>query len=180
MDLATGIKDRRSIRKFQDRPVDRNLIRDIVDLAAYAPSWKNTQTTRYLVVEDREKIQAIAEKGTMGFAFNAQTLSGAPVLVILTTVKGRCGYERDGSFSTPKGDRWEMFDAGIAAQTFCLAAHEKGLGTVIMGIFDEEAIGKLLPIPEGQQISALIPIGYPAATPPKPPRKTSEELVYFL
>ena len=180
MDLVMGIRGRRSIRSFQDRPVDHDLIRDIVDTAAYAPSWKNSQTVRYLVVEDQEKIQAIADAGTLGFSYNANTLSGAPALVLLTTVKGRCGYERDGSFSTPKGDRWEMFDAGIAAQTFCLAAHEKGLGTVIMGIFDEEAIGKIVPIPEGQQISALIPIGYPAKVPATPPRKTSRELLTFL
>jgi hypothetical protein len=62
----------------------------------------------------------------------------------MTCVTGRCGYERDGSFSTPKGDRWEMFDAGIAAQTFCLAAHEMGLGTVIMGVFDENKVNEVI------------------------------------
>ncbi len=50
------------------------------------------------------------------------------------------GYEHDGTFSTPQNDRWEVFDAGIATQTFCLAAHAKGVGSVILGIFDEEKI----------------------------------------
>ena len=51
MDLITGIKERRSIRKFQDRKVPRQLIEEIVNVAAYAPSWKNTQIARYIVVD---------------------------------------------------------------------------------------------------------------------------------
>ena len=59
-------------------------------------------------------------------------------------------------FFTLKGSHWESFDAGIAAQTFCLAAWDKGVGTVIMGLFDEKEIAKAVQIPEGQQICAVI------------------------
>ena len=59
------------------------------------------------------------------------------MLIAVTFKKGRCGFERDGSYSTKKEDRWQMFDVGVASQTLCLAAHEAGLGTVIMGIWDE-------------------------------------------
>ena len=52
-----------------------------------------------------------------------------------------------------------MFDAGIAVQTFCLAAHEAGLGTVIMGIWDEDGITELLDLPKDQELAALIAIG---------------------
>lgn len=94
-------------------------------------------------------------------------------------ITGRSGYERDGSFSTPKGDRWQMYDAGIASEAFCLAAHEEGLGTVILGLFDEEEAAKLLNLPEGRQLAALIPVGYPAEAPAAPRRKTVEELLSF-
>ena len=50
------------------------------------------------------------------------------MVIAVTIIKGRSGYERDGSFSTPKGDRWQMYDAGVAGEAFCLAAHEQGLG----------------------------------------------------
>ncbi len=60
MDLITGIKERRSIRKFQDKPIPHELLEEIVNIAAYAPSWKNTQIARYIVVEDRAKIAALA------------------------------------------------------------------------------------------------------------------------
>lgn len=181
MDLITGIKERRSIRKFQDKKVPRELLEEIVNIAAYAPSWKNTQVARYIIVDDKEKIEAIAnEKCAYGFKYNVKTMAGAPALLLLTFVEGRSGYEKDGSYSTLKEDRWQMFDAGIAAQTFCLAAHEKGLGTVVLGYFDEAEIKKVIDIPEGQQLAALIPIGYPDIEPEVPPRKDASKLLTFV
>ena len=180
MELIQGIKERRSIRRFQEKPVPREVLREIVGTAAWAPSWKNTQTARYIVIDDREKILELAGKACMmGFRKNMETLSKAPVVVLLTGVTGRSGYERDGSFSTLKGSHWESFDAGIAAQTFCLAAWDKGVGTVIMGLFDEKEIAKAVQIPEGQQICAVIAAGYPLDVPDAPPRKAVDELITF-
>ena len=101
--------------------------------------------------------------------------------MLLTFVENRSGFERDGSFSTPKGDRWQMFDAGIAAQTFCLAAYEKGLGSVILGYFDDEELKKVVDIPEGQQVGAMIPVGFmPEREIAATPRKDVEALVTFV
>ncbi len=97
----------------------------------------------------------------------------------VTFIKGRSGFERDGSYSTKKEDRWQMFDVGAACQTFCLAAKEKGLGTVIMGIFDEDGITELLHIPEEQELAALIAIGWPDIDPDAPKRKSTEELLQY-
>ena len=101
------------------------------------------------------------------------------MLIAVTFKKGRCGYERDGSFTTKKDDRWQMFDAGIACQSFCLAAWDQGLGTVIMGVFDEDGIAELLRIPEDQELAALIAIGHPDIEPETPKRKTVEELLQY-
>ena len=60
MDLITGIKERRSVRRFADKPVPRELIAEVVEIARFAPSWKNTQIARYIVVEDPEKTAALA------------------------------------------------------------------------------------------------------------------------
>ncbi len=98
----------------------------------------------------------------------------------VTFKKGRCGFERDGSYSTKKGDRWQMFDVGVACQSFCLAAHEVGLGTLIMGIWDEEGITKLLNLPEDQELAALIAVGYPDIEPVTPKRKSVDDLLTFL
>lgn len=97
--------------------------------------------------------------------------------MVMTYVEKRCGYERDGSFSTSKGDRWQNFDCGIAAATFELAAHELGLGSVVLGIFEEEKLRELLELPEGMGVACLMPLGYPAEAPGAPKRKEVAELL---
>ena len=95
-------------------------------------------------------------------------------------ITGRSGYERDGSFSTSQGTHWQSFDAGVAAQTFCLAAHALGLGTVIMGIFDESKVRAVLDLPAEQMVSAIIAIGHPAEQPVCPKRKDVDTLLQFV
>ena len=101
------------------------------------------------------------------------------MLIVIAAIKNRCGYERDGSFTTRRGDSWQMFDAGIASQSFCLAAYEHGIGSVIEGIFDDEKVGELLNLPEDREVVALIPIGYPAEEPAAPRRKSVEDLLSY-
>lgn len=180
MEFLEGIKGRRSVRKFTDEKVDHDVLERVVQAASCAPSWKNTQIARYIVIEDNAIKNEIADHCVMDFAFNAATIKNAPALVVVTYVAGRSGFERDGSFSTSKEDRWEMFDAGIASQTFCLAAHKEGLGSVIMGIFDEDKVAQAAHVPQGQKVAALIPVGYPAESPEMPKRKMVEELISFL
>ncbi len=177
MNTIDCIKTRRSIRKFTDKEVTAKVISEIVATAAFAPSWKNSQTTRYIAVLDKSLKDRLANECMMGFEYNVATASGAPAMVVVTTVNGRSGYERDGSATTSKGSHWQSFDAGIATQTFCLAAHEAGLGTVIMGIFDEDKVAEVVGVPEGQSVSALVAIGYPADEPAAPKRKSAEELL---
>ncbi len=180
MELMTGIKSRRSIRKFTDEKVSREVMQEVIDAARFAPSWKNTQIARYTVIENEELKATLANECMSGFEFNTKTLNRAAAVVVVSYVTKRCGYERDGSFSTTKGDRWEMFDAGIATQTFCLAAHEKGLGTCIMGIFDEDKVAEAIQLDENQKVGAVIAIGYPAIEVDAPPRKEVEVLVKYL
>ena len=106
-------------------------------------------------------------------------MTDAPVLVATTIVDKRSGFERDGSFSTARQDNWQAFDNGIATQTFCLAAHEKGLGTVIMGLYDINKAQEIINVPQGQLLMAIIAVGYPAQDPPVPKKKTVEDLLTF-
>ncbi len=177
MNMAECMKTRRSIRKYKPDPVDHSLIDSIVSMASYSPSWKNTQITRYTAIEDSSLLREIADRFTPDY--NSNIIRQAPMLIAVTIIKGRSGFERDGSFSTRKGDRWQMFDAGAACQSFCLAAWEKGLGTVIMGIFDEDGITKLLHIPQEQELAALIAVGWPDAAPEAPGRKAVGDLIQY-
>lgn len=180
MELIEGIKGRRSVRKYEEKPLPHALIAEIVDAARFAPSWKNTQCVRYIVVEDREKIQQIASEDCMlNFSFNVKTAGRAAAILLLCVEKGVSGYEKDGSFSTPKGEHWQSFDAGVAAEAFCLAAYAHGVGTCIMGIYDEAKLRKVVELPDTLEIAALIPMGFPAASPSAPPRKDVTELLSF-
>ena len=177
MNATECIKGRRSIRKFKNDKINHSLLESIISTTSFSPSWKNTQITRYIAIEDTSIIQKIADDFTPDF--NSNIVRQAPMLIAVTFIKGRCGFERDGSFSTKKEDRWQMFDVGVSSQSFCLAAHEAGLGTVIMGIWDEDGITELLDIPETQELAALIAIGYPDITPEAPRRKSVEDLLTY-
>lgn len=172
------ILGRRSIRKFKAEPVSHELLAQVVETASYAPSWKHTQITRYIAIEGELK-EKIATEGTTIYPGNGKIISSAPVLIAVTVLKNRSGFERDGSYSTPRGDGWQMYDAGVASQTFCLAAYEQGLGTVILGLFDQATVETMLQLPEDRELVALIPVGYPDEAPTAPRRKPVEDLLSF-
>lgn len=171
------IVGRRSIRNFTEQPVSHELLAQIVETASYAPSWKHTQIVRYIAVEGETKAKLAA--CTSAYANNGKIMENAPMVVAVTIVKGRCGFERDGSYTTHRGDSWQMFDAGVASEAFCLAAYEQGLGTVIMGIFDHKEASEVLEIPEDRDLVALIPIGYPVEIPAAPKRKSVDDLLSY-
>lgn len=178
MNTTECIRTRRSIRKFKAAPIDHSLLESLISDTSYSPSWKNSQITRFIAIEDSSILDSIVQDYTP--SFNSDIIKQVPVLLAVTFVKGRSGFERDGSFSTKKGDRWQMFDVGVACQTFCLAAHNAGLGTVIMGIWDEDGITKLLKLPDDQELAALIAVGWPDVDPDVPMRKSVDELLTYL
>ena len=178
MQTLDCITTRRSIRQFTDEPVLHETLEKIVDAARFSPSWKNTQIVRYIAIEDPKLKQKIATECTTGFTYNANAMNSAPMLIAVTVLKNRCGYERDGSFTTSRKDTWQMFDAGIASQTFCLAAHEYGLGTVIMGIFDD-SLSDVLSIPDDRELVNIICIGHQAESPEAPKRKAVEDILSY-
>lgn len=180
MDAKECIKTRRSIRRFTDRVITHEEFEQIVDLAKMAPTWKNTQTLRYILIQNEETINKLAQTAMLGFEYNAKTVSQCKNLVVLAQKNGICGYERDGSFSTNKEKGWEMFDAGIAAQTFCLAANDAGFGTVILGIFDDAKVAELIGLPDNMTVAALIPLGEAKLAVDATPRKETKELVSYI
>lgn len=179
MEALECIKGRRSVREFTSEPVTKELFEEVVDAARFAPSWKNTQIARYVALTGDTKAK-LADVAFKAWAGNSNIINSAPVAVVLTYVKNRSGFERDGSYSTSKEDRWQNFDCGIAAEAFCLSAYEKGLGTVILGIFDEFEVAKVIDLPEDRGVAAIIALGHPAVSPDAPKRKEVSDLVTYL
>lgn len=177
MNTLECIKNRRSVRVFKPEKVTHSVLEQIVEAASFSPSWKNTQISRYYIVEDDAIKTKIAD--SIDFEFNVKTINNAPALVVLTYVKNRSGFERDGSYTTKKKDSWQMFDAGIAAQTFSLAAYELGVSSVIMGIFDPDEIAAIIDLPETQEVAAILAVGYEEEHPEAPKRKAVEDLIVY-
>ncbi|MCH5304623.1 MAG: nitroreductase family protein [Ruminococcus sp.] len=180
MNLNDGLKGRRSIRKYKIDKVDTKLIEKVIDTARFAPTWKNSQTARYNIVTDETLKAKIADEATCGFEKNKNIIKNAPVLVVLSTVDKISGFNTDGSYTTTKGEHWQSFDAGISAEIFCLSAFDNGLGTLIMGIFDEDKVAELINLPNTEKVSALIALGYPDDEPMTPKRKEVSEIIRFI
>ena len=180
MNVSEAILTRRSIRRYSNQPIPRELICEILSEARWAPSWKNSQTVRYLVVDDAQRKNAISAAPNMP-VFNSKVIAQAPVLIVMVTKKGISGYT-GGEPDTTLDSGWQMFDAGIAAQTLCLAAWERGLGSLIMGLYDEAALPELLKdqLAADEQITALVALGYAADQPKGPGRKELEAAAEFV
>ncbi len=177
MNAIEMIKERRSVRNYKDEKVSRELMREIVELSRWAPSWANFQVARYTLVDNDDMIRSIYERGVNGFAYNMNTLKNAQGVMVLSYVKGKSGTLGDDKAATSKGSQWEMFDAGISCQTFCLAAHAKGVGTCIFGIIDDAAISEIVGLPEGETVASIITYGFEDGTHAAPTQRHDVEKV---
>ena len=109
--------------------------------------------------------------------FNQNSTQNAPVYLIVSAVTHRSGYERDGSATTPLGEGYTFFDCGATVEALCLAAHDAGLATLIMGIFDGGKLRSALKIPETEVPVVVLALGYPADVPQMPKRRALEEVL---
>jgi len=188
MDAIEMLKERRSVRKFKAEKVARETMREIIELSRWAPSWANYQIARYTLVDDDVTIQKLANDCVKGFVYNMKTIQNAKGVAVLSYVKGKSGKLDQKKLdlmkeelSADKADVWEIFDAGIACQTFCLAAHAKGVGTCIFGVIDEKSISEIVNLPEGEAVAALIVYGYEEGPHAQPtPRKEVDEILRFV
>jgi len=174
--VTEAIKARRSIRKYDTREIPEEVVNHLLETLRWTPSWANTQCWELVWVKDkglREKLVAASYKGNPA----NKAMVEAPVLLALGAKLNTSGFYK-GEATTKFGD-WFMFDLGLAAQTLCLAAQSHGLGTVIVGLFDHNKVKEVLSVPEGYEIVALIPVGYPAHTPSAPRRKEIGEFLHF-
>ena len=122
MNTLECIKNRRSIRRFAQRQVERVLVEQLIESTRWAPSYNNAKVARFTALDD-PKIIKEKVAGLMA-SENRAIVANAPLLLAVSVVKGRSGRRRDGSFETNKQDAWEMFDAGAACQTLALSAAE--------------------------------------------------------
>ncbi len=185
MEVLEAIKTRRSIRRQKPDPVDDETLQKVLEAARWAPSWANTQCWHFIVVRDSSikselanSLHTIKRDGDISDNPAAKALLQAPVVIAVCAELGRSGCRRDGTPSTDKGD-WYMFDTALAMQNLVLAAHALGLGTVIIGAFDDKKAAEILEVPEGYCVVAMTPLGFPEREGKVTPRKELTEIVSY-
>jgi nitroreductase len=174
-DLMSIIKGRRSVRRFMDKPIPEKDLQQILEAVQWSPSWGNTQCWEVVVVKGKELKQKLNE-ALPPTNPSSKGLPEAPVVLALCGKLQSSGYYK-GEVKTKFGD-WFMFDLGIATQSLCLTAHNLGLGTVVVGLFDHDKAARTLGVKEGYELVALIPMGYPAKPGAAPGRREIREFTH--
>ncbi|GAB4249682.1 MAG: nitroreductase family protein [Thermoleophilia bacterium] len=173
MDVSTAITKRRSIRRFeQGRTVSDADIVAIIEAARQAPSWKNDQPWRFVVVRDlalRDRIAACLPESNP--AVNTIRTASAVIALIGVPAEG----------AVHQGKPFWLVDCGIAGEHIVLQATELGISTVWVSLLDGPKLCAELGLPEGMECVALFPLGYaPEGYEPKPRgRKPFEQIVWY-
>lgn len=176
MDLLEAIKTRRSIRKFDpDRLVEDSLLKEIIELAALAPSAHNGQPWRFIIIRDQEKKEKIAHKYKRASNFLIHTP------VVIAVVAEFSDIRKAGESSDKAVKYYCVQDTAAAIENLLLSAWDFGLGTCWIGDFDEALLREMLFIPEEYNTVALIALGYPRPGKhfPIPHRKPIDEIISY-
>ena len=174
--VMEAIKNRRSIRKYEDKTVSEEAVKKLLESVQWAQSWANTQCWEVIVVRGQEIKEKLSEAVLKGNPAQ-KSVTAAPVVLVVCAKLRSSGFYKD-VVTTKFGD-WFMFDIGIAAQNICLQAQDMGLGAVVMGLFDHNKVADILGVPEGYEVVTMIPVGYPAKPAAAPKRREIEEFTHY-
>lgn len=164
MDVFEAIKTRRSVRSYKLEPVPEEKLNKVLEAGRLAPSAHNSQDYKFVVVRDEQKRKDLAQA-----AAGQRFVGEAPVVIAAVSL----GPERLMSCGVPA----YAVDLAIAIDHMTLAAASQGLGTCWIGAFSQEEVKRILEIPGGYKVAALLPLGFPADQPSQKSRKSLDELV---
>jgi nitroreductase len=175
--LQELIWSRRSVRRYLEKPVEREKILACLEAARLAPSAENVQPWRFLVVDEPSLRDRLAEEAFSGIHSLSRFARRAPVLIIilghLDLIANRLGRQI-------QGISFYLIDIGIAGEHIVLQAEELGLGTCWIGWFNARRIRKLLEIPRRYKIVSILALGYAESRPgSEKKRKPLEEIAWF-
>ncbi len=177
MSVKEIIAQRRSVRRYLDKPVEREKILTCLEAARLAPSADNVQPWRFLVIDDPELKDKLSKNVFSGIYSVSKFAAKAPVLIVilarLDILANRIGKQI-------QGVNFYLIDTGIAGEHIVLQAEELGLGTCWIGWFNSRKARKVLGIPKKYKIVSLLSMGYYEKKPSREKkRKNLEDIAWF-
>ena len=152
MGLLPEIEHRASVREYTDQPVSEEQLNTILEAGRLAPSAKNRQSWRFVVIKDPELRSQVAET-----AFGQEYVGQAPVIIALCTTNIE--------YRMPNGQLSYPVDLSIAASFMMLQAEHEGLGSCMVTTFREDELKSLLTVPYSMRVVMLLTVGHPAGSP---------------
>lgn len=168
MKVLDVIQKRRSVRKYKEDPIPEKAFMRVLEAARLAPSGKNFQPWKFIIVKDKALKEKLAQ-ASAGQFFMAE----APIIIVGCGFPDNC-YAHMGRYMKS----WSV-DVTIALEHLMLQAQEEGLGTCWIGSFEEEEVKAILNIPENVKVLALTPLGYPDEIPRFRGRKSMDEIISY-
>ncbi len=168
MKVLDVIQKRQSVRKYKEDPISEKALMRVLEAARLAPSGKNFQPWKFIIVKDKALKEKLAQ-ASAGQFFMAE----APIIIVGCGYPDNC-YAHMGRYMKS----WSV-DVTIALEHLILQAQEEGLGTCWIGSFEEEEVKAILNIPENVKVLALTPLGYPDEIPRSRGRKSLDEIISY-
>lgn len=168
MEFYEVITKRKSVRKYKSDPIPDDVLNKILEAGRIAPSAKNIQPWRFIVIRDKETKKRIAE------ASRGQLWIADADVIVVGCILNDIAWGRMGGYMSSG-----QVDVAIALEHMILAAAAEGLGTCWIGAFVEKDVKEILEVPDNVTVIALTPIGYPAEEPKDRGRKSMKEIVSY-
>jgi len=166
MELMEAIGKRYSVRSYKDKEVEEDILMNIMEAARLAPSAKNRQEWKFVIVRDRIKKEKMVE-----VAKGQEFVKEAGVII--------AGVSTEKSYTMTCGVPARHIDIAIAMEHIALAATSYGLGTCWIGAFYQDKAKDLLNVPENCEVVALMTLGYPEGETTEKTRKSMEEIICY-
>lgn len=164
--ILEAIKKRQSVRSYQDKEIPEDVLQQILEAGRLAPSAKNTQSWKFIVVKDKD-----IRKKLVSACKNQEFVGEASVVI------AGCGTNPD--YVMSNGEHAYSIDLAIALDHMSLEAASLGLGTCWIGAFYQEQVKEILGVPEGVRVVNLLTLGYPKKLGPKTERKPLSEIICY-
>ncbi len=170
------IKSRQSDRKYSNKPVEQEKLDRIIEAGRMAPSACNAQPWKFIVVTDPDLVEKVAEAATAPLLGMNTFVAQAPVQIVIVREKPNLTSKIGASI---KDKDYSLIDIGIASENICLQAKAEGIGSCMLGWFDEPRVKKLLGVPKAKRVELIITLGYSLSDQREKRRKPAEETVSY-